>query len=91
MGASYLNQHRMFTHDGGRWGIGQVHRIVTRPTYVGRHEFNKRAKSKALKPISETVTVEVPPLLQTLTASAGARPAMPCVRSTVLKWRRGRD
>jgi site-specific DNA recombinase len=57
----YLNHHRIFTRDGGRWGIGQVHRILTRPTYVGRHEFNKRAKNKTLKPISEIVTVDVPP------------------------------
>jgi len=58
--AAYLNQHRIFTRDGGRWGIGQVHCILTRTTYVGRHEFNKRAKNKALKPVSEIVTVEVP-------------------------------
>jgi hypothetical protein len=24
--------------------------ILKRPTYVGRHEFNKRARNKALKP-----------------------------------------
>jgi hypothetical protein len=23
---AYLNQRRIFTRDGGRWGIGQVHR-----------------------------------------------------------------
>ena len=28
--AAYLNQRRIFTRDGGRWGIGQVHRILTR-------------------------------------------------------------
>jgi len=43
------------TRDGGCWGIGQVHRILTRPTYIGRHEFNKRSKSKELKPIEEIV------------------------------------
>jgi hypothetical protein len=30
--AAHLNQHRIFTRDGGRWGIGQVHRILTRTT-----------------------------------------------------------
>src|SRR5579872_1285112 len=40
---AYLNQRHIYTRDGGRWGIGQVHRILTRPTYVGRHEFNKRS------------------------------------------------
>ena len=64
---SYLNQRRIFTRDGGRWGIGQVHRILTRRTYVGEHEFNKRSKSKELKPISEVVTVVVPPLIDQAT------------------------
>src|SRR5258708_16082542 len=68
--AVYLNQHRIFTRDGGRWGIGQVHRILTRTTYVGRHEFNKRSKAKELKPASEIVTVEVPPLIDQATFDA---------------------
>src|ERR1700735_1668942 len=54
---SHLNRNRIFTRDGGRWGIGQVHRILTRRTYMGEHEFNKRSKAKALKPVSEIVTV----------------------------------
>jgi hypothetical protein len=51
-------------------GIGQVHRILTRPTYVGRHEFNKRAKNKTLKPTSEIVTVEMPPQIDQATFDA---------------------
>jgi site-specific DNA recombinase len=66
----YLNRRRIFTRDGGRWGIGQVHRILTRTTYVGRHEFNKRSKAKELKPASEIVTVEVPPLIDQATFDA---------------------
>jgi site-specific DNA recombinase len=66
--AAYLNLRRIFTRDGGRWGIGQVHRILTRQTYVGRHEFNKRAKNKMLKPVSEIV--EVPPLINQATFDA---------------------
>jgi site-specific DNA recombinase len=68
--ATHLNQQRIFTRDGGRWGIGQVHRILTRKTYVGEHEFNKRAKNKTLKPASEIVTVEVPPLIDQATFDA---------------------
>ena len=68
--AAHLNQHRIFTRDGGRWGVGQVHRILTRTTYIGRHEFNKCAKNKALKPVSEIVTVEVPPLVDQATFDA---------------------
>jgi DNA invertase Pin-like site-specific DNA recombinase len=67
---SYLNGRRIFTRDGGCWGIGQVHRILTRRTYVGEHEFNKRSKSKALKPVSEIVVVPVPPIIDRETFDA---------------------
>jgi len=67
---SYLNKRRIFTRDGGRWGIGQVHRILTRRTYMGEHEFNKRTKTKELKPVSEIVTVPVPPIIDKETFEA---------------------
>jgi site-specific DNA recombinase len=67
---AHLNRQRIFTRDGGRWGIGQVHRILTRATYAGRHEFNKRAKSKELKPVSEVIAVAVPPLIDQATFDA---------------------
>ena len=67
---SYLNSRRIFTRDGGRWGIGQVHRILTRRTYMGEHEFNKRSKTKELKPVSEVVTVPVPPIIDRETFDA---------------------
>jgi site-specific DNA recombinase len=67
---AHLNQHRIFTRDGGRWGIGQVHRILTRRTYIGEHEFNKRSKAKELKPVSEIVTVAVPPIIDQATFDA---------------------
>ncbi|WP_264817712.1 recombinase family protein, partial [Acidomonas methanolica] len=67
---SHLNRNRIFTRDGGRWGIGQLYRILTRRTYIGEHEFNKRSKSKELKPQSEVVTVEVPPLIDQATFDA---------------------
>ncbi len=65
--ASHLNQRRIFTRDGGLWGIGQIHCILTRTTYTGRHEFNKRRKSREQKPICEIVTVEVPSLIDQAT------------------------
>jgi site-specific DNA recombinase len=61
------DRRRIFIRDGGRWGIGQLHRILTRTTYIGRHEFNKRSKVKELKPASEIVTVDVPPLIDQAT------------------------
>jgi hypothetical protein len=68
--AGYLNARRIFTRDGGRWGIEQVHRILTRPTYIGRHEFNRRNKSKELKPTGEVIAVEVPALIDRVTFDA---------------------
>ena len=67
---SYLNSRRIFTRDGGRWGIGQVHRILTRRTYMGEHEFNKRTKTKELKPKTEVVVVPVPPIIDEETFEA---------------------
>jgi hypothetical protein len=67
---SHLNRNRIFTRDGGRWGAGQVHRILTRRTCMGEHEFNTRAKSRELKPVSETVVVPVPPLIDRETFDA---------------------
>lgn len=67
---SHLNRNRIFTRDGGRWGIGQVHRILTRRTYMGEHEFNRRGKSKALNPASEVVVVPVPPIIDRATFDA---------------------
>ena len=66
----HLNERRIFTRDGGRWGIGTVHRLLTRPTYAGRHEFNKRGKSKELKPAIEIIPVEVPPIIDQATFDA---------------------
>jgi hypothetical protein len=68
--AKHLNERRIFTGDGGRWGMGQVHRVLTRPIYIGRHEFNKRGKSTQLKPTAEVVAVEVPPLIERETCDA---------------------
>jgi len=66
----HLNERRIFTRDGGRWGIGTVHRMLTRPTYIGRHEFNKRGKTKELKPANEVIPVEVPPIIDQATFDA---------------------
>ena len=68
--AVYLNARRILTRDGGRWGVGQVHRILTRRTYIGEHEFNKRSKTKALKPASEVIPVAVAPLIEQATFDA---------------------
>ncbi|MCW8309326.1 recombinase family protein [Acidiphilium sp. PA] len=61
--AKHLNERKIYTRTGGRWGVGAVHRILTRPTYIGRHEFNKRGKTKAVNPIDQVIAVAVPPLI----------------------------
>ncbi|WP_353888818.1 recombinase family protein, partial [uncultured Paracoccus sp.] len=61
---SYLNRNRMFTRSGGRWGIGQLHRVLTRRTYIGEHRFNTRShKNREKKLESEVAIMAVPPLL----------------------------
>jgi site-specific DNA recombinase len=44
--------------------------MLTRPTYIGRHEFNKRAKTKELKPSDQVIAVDVPPLIDRETFDA---------------------
>lgn len=66
----YLNDRRICTRDGGRWGIGQTHKILTRTTYVGRHRFNMHGKGKTPKSDDEIITVAVPPLIDQTTFDA---------------------
>jgi len=66
----YLNDRRICTRDGGRWGIGQTHKILTRTTYVGRHRFNMHGKGKTPKSDDEIITVAVPPLIDQATFDA---------------------
>ena len=47
--------------------MGAVHQILTRSTYTGRHEFNRRGKGRQLNPVSEIVVVEVPPIIDRAT------------------------
>src|SRR3979409_467455 len=50
----HLNAAGVRTRDGGRWGIGAVHKVLTRTTYVGRHRFNTKFwKTRERKPDAE--------------------------------------
>ncbi len=67
----YLNELRIFTRDGGRWGLAQIHTILTRTTYIGQHRFNTRShKDKVRKSEGEVVTMAVPPLIDRATFDA---------------------
>lgn len=59
-----LNARDIRTRDGGRWGIGQVHAILTRTTYMGEHRFNRNhARTKQRKAATEHAIMGVPPLI----------------------------
>src|SRR5712692_3004093 len=50
----HLNAAGVRTRDGGRWGIGAVHKVLTRTTYIGRHRFNTKFwKTRERKPEME--------------------------------------
>lgn len=68
--ATYLNARKLFTRDGGRWGVGAVHQILTRTTYVGRHVFDRHGGGEVPGGSSEGIIVPVPPLVDEATFSA---------------------
>ncbi len=68
---NYLNERRIFTRDGGRWGLAQIHSVLTRTTYIGEHRFNTRShKDREKKPESEVAIMAVPPLIDRETFEA---------------------
>ena len=69
--ATHLNDRRIFTRDGGRWGLAQIHAILTRTTYIGEHRFNTRShKNREKKPDNEVSIMAVPPLIERETFDA---------------------
>jgi site-specific DNA recombinase len=61
----HLNAAGIRTRDGGRWGVGAVHRVLTRTTYIGRHRFNTKFwKTRERKPETEVVEMAVPPIIE---------------------------
>jgi site-specific DNA recombinase len=62
--AKHLNAGGIRTRDGGRWGVGSVHNVLTRTTYIGRHRFNTKFwKTRERKPDTEVVEMAVPPII----------------------------
>ncbi len=63
--AGWLNTHGYRTRNGGRWGVGQIHHILTNPVYAGRRRFNHMEyRSGRKKPESEHVYSEAPAILE---------------------------
>src|SRR5215468_5899023 len=62
----HLNAAGIRTRDGGRWGLGAVHKVLTRTTYIGRHRFNTRFwKTRERKHEAEVVEMAVPAIVNT--------------------------
>ena len=62
--AGYLNDKGIRTPTGGRWGVGRIHEVLTRTTYIGVHRFNVYSwRKKQAKPEDEVIEVPVPPLI----------------------------
>ena len=60
----HLNAAGIRTRDDGRWGIGAVHKVLTRTTYIGRHGFNTKFwKTRERKPDTEVVEMTVPSII----------------------------
>ncbi|BCG94168.1 recombinase family protein [Mesorhizobium sp. 131-2-1] len=63
--ASYLNNRGIRTQTGGRWGLGGVHQVLTRMTYIGRHRFNVSGKRKGVEKAAEDIVeVAVKPIIE---------------------------
>lgn len=62
---THLNAKGIRTRDGGRWGLGALHKVLTRTTYIGRHRFNTHHwKTGERKPEAEIVEMVVPPIIE---------------------------
>ena len=72
----WLNERGFRTRKGGRFGVSGVYNILTKTVYVGEWLFNKRSsKTRRVKPESEHIIVEVPPIV--------SRSEFEAVRSTL--------
>lgn len=60
----FLNERDIRTRNGGRWGKGAVHQILTSTTYIGQHQFNRRdVRARQWKAETEYAVMTVPPLI----------------------------
>src|SRR5215469_1346966 len=72
----HLNAAGIRPRDGGRWGLGAVHKVLTRTTYMGRDRFNTKLwKTRERK--AEVVEMAVQPIIE----------AAECDGQTLLKTR----
>lgn len=61
---SLLNERGHRTRGGARWGVGQLHKLLTSTTYKGEYRFNRKVwKTKEDKPEDQQVIVPVDPII----------------------------
>ena len=62
--ASWLNDRGHRTRQGGLWGIGALHQLVTNPVYGGRWRFNTvEARTRKRKTEAEHIYAEAPAII----------------------------
>src|SRR5262249_24427888 len=62
--SKHLNTAGIRTRDGGRWGVGSVHKVLTRTTYIGRHRCHTTfGKPRERKRDREVVEMAAPPII----------------------------
>ena len=62
--AKHVNSAGIRARAGGPWGLGAVHKVLTRTTYIGRDRFNTKFwKTRERKPDAEVVEMSVPPII----------------------------
>ena len=68
---AWLDERGHRTRVGARWGIGQLHKILTSPTYKGEYRFNRKVwKTKEAKPQADQVAIAVDPIIDVDTFGA---------------------
>ncbi len=68
---SWLNWSGYRTRAGAKFGVGPLHLLLTRETYVGRHHFNRTdSRTKKARPREEWIEVAVPAIIDEATFAA---------------------
>ena len=63
--ANWLNDRGYRTRQGGMWGIGALHQLVTNPVYGGRWRFNAvEARTRKRKADAEHIYADAPAIME---------------------------
>ena len=63
--ATWLNERGYRTRQGGLWGIGALHQLITNPVYGGRWRFNTvEARTRRRKNDAEHIYADAPAIIE---------------------------